>query len=224
MRRRGEKADAGCTLMAIALRSGTPVWTQSLSPTGGGEYLACSPESGVLLHYRQMSRLRTLDAKTGTVLWERPFRVCCDPIMVGPCTFYAFEPLEQIHISGWKIACNIYDVRSGDLLRGNVFRSEQFGCNYTHAAASLLVRRDINTFAAFVDMGSGEVCRMGNVRSGCTQSLIPAAGLVVGPNLNIGCGCNYPVQTSFALVPSAVVAAPPVRLRQPVPGDGVKPP
>jgi hypothetical protein len=99
------------------------------------------------------------------------------------------------------VACNCYDVRSGALLRASVFRSEQFACNYTHASPFLLTRRDQNTYACWIDAASGDVCRMGNVRSGCTQSLIPAAGLVNAPNLNCGCGCNYPVQSSYALVP-----------------------
>jgi hypothetical protein len=68
-------------------------------------------------------------------------------------------------------------------VRVNIFRNEQLGGNYAHGAAALLVRRDGNIFAACVDMQSGDVCRLGNARSGCTASLIPAAGLVVSPNL-----------------------------------------
>jgi outer membrane protein assembly factor BamB len=200
MRRRGEKADDPCTLMALVLRTGETLWKETL-PHGSAEYLAYCPESGVLLHQRLFSQLRALEGATGKVLWEKPFRTCYVPLMVGPNSFYAIEWYRQIHIAGYAVACNSYDVRTGALVRDSLFRSEDFACNYTHASAFLLTRRDINTYASWIDATSGDICRLGNVRSGCTQSLIPAAGLVVAPNLNYGCGCNYPLQSSYALVP-----------------------
>ena len=44
------------------------------------------------------------------------------------------------------------------------------------------------------------------MRSGCSNSLIAADGLLNVPNFAVGCVCNYPLQTSFALVPSAILA------------------
>jgi len=211
LRQKGEKADAPCTLLALALRSGDTLWKESLSPNGSAEYLAYCPESALLLHHRQNDKLRAMEAATGKVLWEKPFRTCYAPMMVGPQTFYALQAIRQIHVAGYTVACNVYDIRTGALVRENVFRSEQFNCNYSHGAANLLLRRDC--FASWIDMASGHVCQLGNVRSGCTTSLIPAAGLVVAPNLNRGCICNYPLQTSFALVPCEQFEAPPVVLR-----------
>ena len=148
-----------------------------MSPNGSGEYLAYCPESALLLHQRQFDRLRAMEAATGKVLWEKPFRTCYAPIMVGPQAFYALQEIKQIHVAGSTVTCHVYDIRTGARVRENVFRSEQFGCNYSHGTAHLLLRRDC--FASWIDMASGDVCLLGNVRSGCTTSLIPAAGLVV---------------------------------------------
>jgi len=187
--------------MALALRTGETLWKEVEPPSGAGHYLAYCPESGVLLHQLGFNELRAMEGATGKVLWEKPFRSCYVPLMVGPSSFYAIEWTRQIHIAGYTVACNSYDVRTGALVRDGVFRSEQFACNYAHASPFLLTRRDQNTYASWIDAASGDICRMGNARSGCTQSLLPAAGLVVAPNLNCGCGCNYPVQSSYALAP-----------------------
>ena len=39
-----------------------------------------------------------------------------------------------------------------------------------------------------------------NVSSGCSNSTVPADGLLNVPNFAVGCVCNYPIQTSFAMV------------------------
>jgi len=38
------------------------------------------------------------------------------------------------------------------------------------------------------------------VRSGCSNSLVAADGLLNVPNFAVGCVCNYPIQTAFAMV------------------------
>jgi hypothetical protein len=46
------------------------------------------------------------------------------------------------------------------------------------------------------------------VRSGCSNSLVAADGVVSVPNFAVSCICNYPVQTSFAMYhPGAPAAA-----------------
>jgi len=40
------------------------------------------------------------------------------------------------------------------------------------------------------------------VRSGCSNSLVAADGVLSAPNFAVRCVCNYPVQTAFAMFPS----------------------
>ena len=78
------------------------------------------------------------------------------------------------------------------------------GCNYAVAGRHLLFVRDRS--ACYVDLASGKASHLRNVRSGCSNSLIAADGLLTVPNFAVGCVCNYPIQTSFAMVHMPEVA------------------
>jgi hypothetical protein len=54
--------------------------------------------------------------------------------------------------------------------------------------------------------GGGHVCVRG-IRSGCTNSLIPAGGILNAPNYGRHCTCNYPLSVSLALVTMPEAAA-----------------
>jgi len=45
-----------------------------------------------------------------------------------------------------------------------------------------------------------------NIRSGCSNSMVPADGILSVPNYSWGCVCNYANQTSFAMVHMPEVA------------------
>jgi hypothetical protein len=68
-----------------------------------------------------------------------------------------------------------------------------------------------------VDLASGERYRLRNMRSGCSNSLVAACGVLSIPNFAQGCVCNYPVQTSSAWIHRPEVAdwvpAEPVKLQ-----------
>jgi hypothetical protein len=54
--------------------------------------------------------------------------------------------------------------------------------------------------AAYFDVATGRETFLRGIRSGCTNSLVPAGGLLNGPNFAHGCSCNWPIFVSFALV------------------------
>jgi hypothetical protein len=54
--------------------------------------------------------------------------------------------------------------------------------------------------ASSVDTASGRQQSLFAIRSGCSNSLVAADGVVSVPNFAVGCVCNYPIQTSFAMV------------------------
>jgi hypothetical protein len=91
-----------------------------------------------------------------------------------------------------------FDVRTGKRL-GPALSFSRGGCNYAVANPYLMMFRDQS--ASYIDLASGKKQDLFAVRSGCSNSLIAADGLLNVPNFSVGCVCNYPLQTSFALVP-----------------------
>ena len=60
---------------------------------------------------------------------------------------------------------------------------------------------------AYTDIEQKRNYSLRNIRSGCSNNLPAADGLLNAPNYAIGCVCNYPIQTSFAMVHMPEVTA-----------------
>ena len=126
------------------------------------------------------------------------------PLILGPETF--------INQSG-----HTYDVKTGKLINGAaLFR--RGGCNYAVGNVNLLFLR--SNCAAYVDVKSGKQFNIRSLRSGCSNSLVAADGLLNVPCFSMGCVCNYPIQTSFAMrhMPEteAWLGNTPIRFERPV--------
>ena len=61
--------------------------------------------------------------------------------------------------------------------------------------------------AAYVDLKTRKEHSLRNVRSGCSNSLVAAGGLLNVPCYSTGCVCNYPLQTSFSMFTMSESAA-----------------
>ncbi|MFW6156085.1 MAG: PQQ-binding-like beta-propeller repeat protein, partial [Armatimonadota bacterium] len=72
------------------------------------------------------------------------------------------------------------------------------GCNRAVGCPNLATVRD--SIASYFDVATGEQGFFAGIRSGCTNSLIPADGIINAPNLSHGCACNTPVFVSSAFV------------------------
>ena len=123
-----------------------------------------------------------VDASTGNEIWKAPMRGN-QPLILGPETF--------INQAG-----HTYDVKTGKLISGAaLFR--RGGCNYAVGNVNLLFLR--SNCAAYVDVKTGKQFNIRSLRSGCSNSLVAADGLLNVPCFSVGCVCNYPIQTSFAM-------------------------
>ena len=195
MRRRGEDVESlPSTLLALDSRSGHELWrTVRESPPPDlktlhfmslrtqDDWLAYSKEQDLLLAGKA-SQTFALNAKSGEEVWQKPMRGQ-QPLILGPETF--------INQTGMT-----YDVRSGDLVNGEaLFR--RGGCNYAVGGKNLLFLR--SNCATYVDIKSRRKYAIRNLRSGCSNSLVAAEGLLNAPCFSVGCVCNYPIQTSFAM-------------------------
>jgi outer membrane protein assembly factor BamB len=150
----------------------------------GDDWLGYCRDHGILLTGKA-TQTSAFDAQTGQPLWH-------EPIGGWPMMLCGDRFLNQ---QGQP-----FDVRTGKRL-GPAQLFGKGGCNYAVANPYLLMFRDYSV--GFVDLTCGKKEHLFAIRSGCSNSLIAADGLLNVPNFAVGCVCNYPMQTSFALVPCA---------------------
>ena len=77
------------------------------------------------------------------------------------------------------------------------------GCTVLRAGSTMLTTR-FQGNAAYVDLDTGQITSIWNVRAACSNNLFPANGVLNLPNLTAGCTCNY-LPISQALVPTSVM-------------------
>jgi outer membrane protein assembly factor BamB len=188
------------TILALDARTGAVVWSHRVSYPhtnrwGIDEWLAYSADTGVLLGGR-LTKAHAWDALTGRPLWgDKP--VERGPLILRGKTFTGF-------------LCS-FNERERDILTGEPTGRESLlgfnghDCNSPLGGQHLLFVRDGTI--SYADLESEQRFYLRNVRSGCVNSLIAAEGLLNVPNMSGGCTCNYPLQTSFAMVHMPEVAA-----------------
>jgi hypothetical protein len=195
MKRRGiDTAGLASTLLAINDRTGSEVWKKVVSDPPAvmdslhfmsmrtrDDWLEYSVDHDLIIAGKG-DRTFAVNATTGDEVWKAPMRGN-QPLILGPETF--------INQAG-----HTYDVKTGKLISGAaLFR--RGGCNYAVGNVNLLFLR--SNCAAYVDVKTGKQFNIRSLRSGCSNSLVAADGLLNVPCFSMGCVCNYPIQTSFAM-------------------------
>jgi hypothetical protein len=72
------------------------------------------------------------------------------------------------------------------------------GCGRALGSPCMITVRDAHL--SCFDLDNGQHLYVRGIRGGCTNSLIPADGILNAPNYGRHCTCNYPVSTSLGLV------------------------
>lgn len=225
---RGQKAEKmpaiETTLTVLDAKTGESIWTAPLTAPARPEQgtrtaswqrifndnalkptLHFQAERNLVLAIVDRHRFHAFDAISGSPLWHRSTQarladlvgfepptltrdliLCDDGSLLDPAT--GQPPKGMSHVGGRGVGCNRY-VGSDALV---TFRSAS---------------------ACFLDLGTKERTYFSSTRPGCTNSMIPAAGLLNAPNFAHGCVCNYPFLTSFALhhLPEAAKWGPAVK-------------
>lgn len=182
------------TILALEARSGETLWSAVtenphrtyqrghwLGLRGNDDWLAYSEPADLLL-VGKLGRAHAFEAGTGKKAWS-------EPIGGAPWILCGETFINQ--------AGQVYHVRTGKPAEKR-FTFTRGGCNYAVANDHLLMLRGRS--ASSVDTASGEQQSLFAVRSGCSNSLVAADGVLSVPNFAVGCVCNYPIQTSFAMV------------------------
>ncbi|MDP8244619.1 MAG: PQQ-binding-like beta-propeller repeat protein [Candidatus Hinthialibacter antarcticus] len=201
LKRRGKNAFGTPRLFAFDLKTGDIKW--SATDRVFGTWLGYSHDNGVLLEAGRPSRdmiygepegMTAYRAKDGEVIWRNP-----EAEYGGPCILHGKTIITDPYA---------FDLMTGNRLdRKNALTGaeepwmykRQYGCNYAVASENLLTFR--SAAAGFFDLANdGGVGNFGGFKSGCTNTLIAANGVLNAPDYTRTCSCAYQNQTSLAMV------------------------
>jgi outer membrane protein assembly factor BamB len=181
------KAEGG-KLLALDIRTGKVSW--STTENVFGTWVAYSPDTGLVLQsagvrgYKNPNGSRGIayQAKDGTVSWDK-----------------------QIGRGPWMLNGNMLIAqgrRAFDLRTGKP--TKRFGsvggksCDYDIGGTHVITNREGS--GAYVDIDTNTPYRLGGMRSGCMNTLIPADGVLNYPFFARNCGCGLNVRASLALI------------------------
>jgi outer membrane protein assembly factor BamB len=186
-------ATSPSTILALDARTGTVRWSQVrengyrtygmgswLGIRGNDDWLGYCEPLGLLLAGKQ-GRAYAFEATSGREVWQAPIGAA--PWVLRGETLF--------HQGG-----GVFDIRTGKQCAAQ-FSLQRGGCNYFVAGPHLLFLREKSV--SYVDLETRARQSLHAIRSGCSNSLIAADGLLNVPNFAVGCVCNYPIQTSFAM-------------------------
>jgi outer membrane protein assembly factor BamB len=199
LKKKGETPQTKPSLVAYDLKEGREVWRSSDGVFG--TWLSYSEARDVLIESGLISKdtltdeaknMRAWNASSGKILWHKgysgPAMIHGDTVLAGDraCDLMTGQPRGRIHpITGqaveWTWARN-------------------HGCNTPAASENLITFR--SGAAGYFDLaGDGGTGNFGGFRSGCSNNLIVAGGLINAPDYTRTCICGYQNQASLALVP-----------------------
>jgi outer membrane protein assembly factor BamB len=190
------------TIVAFDLKTGTRLWEHDADVFG--TFLAYSAKHDVLVESGRVARdalpdelagMRAFRATSGEVLWY-------EPKLVGPAMLHGDVIIRD---KGATDLLTGKPVLKPNPLTGELAEwtwSRNYGCNTPAAAEHLMTFR--SGAAGYCDLaGDSGTGNFGGIRSGCTNNLVVANGVLCAPDYTRTCTCSYQNQTSLALVPMA---------------------
>jgi outer membrane protein assembly factor BamB len=143
-------------------------------------------------------KLAVYNGSTGEVKWKQLNRSFAGgPIMLDDTLIrtngYTYNAISMFTGDFIKVPNPI--TGKSNLITGQ----KHYGCSFGNGSTNLIALR--TGAAGFMDIkdNAGFGCFSG-VKAGCTPSLVPAEGMIASPEYTRTCGCNYQMQTSYALV------------------------
>ncbi len=201
LKKKGDPSKILPLLLAFDLKTGRELWRNEEDIFG--TFLSYSEARDVLVESGRVARdtindepkdkLRAWNAAEGKPLWKKNFS---GPGMIHGDTILAGE----------KGACDLMTgaprgrIHPITLLPVEWTWARNYGCNTPAASEHLLTFR--SGAAGYFDLaGDGGTGNLGGFKSGCTNNLIVAGGLLNAPDYTRTCICSYQNQASLALVP-----------------------
>ena len=179
-------------LVSIDLETGEEQWRRPLDIGHFDRmtYVLIADDTALVCGSSDRFHTLAFDAKTGEPRWSKNHSWARDhhggplqhPVVVGDIVY-----VERC----------AYDLASGDLLREDVPQGR--GCGTKTASNHLLAFR--HHFHSFWDPQSNAWQEWTGTRGGCWLGLLPAGGMLLGPETSSGCSCTHAIQTSIAWIP-----------------------
>lgn len=199
LKRRGQQAQRPSRLVAFDLPGGTVAW--QTDDDVFGTWLSYSQQFDVLVEAGRPQRdhlpdepkgMRAYRAASGEVLWQNksydgPAILQDDKVYTGQSACYLLDGKPVMRIDPLTLEPTTWTWK------------RNYGCNIPLASTHLLTFR--SGAAGYYDLaGDGGTGNFGGFRSGCTNNLIVAGGILSAPDYTRTCTCSYQNQCSVALV------------------------
>ncbi len=208
LRRRGA-TPGDAALMALDLQTGEPRWIRD---TGiFGTWLSYSEPYDTLVEGGRQGgtggrsrlpdepndRIAAYRGTSGEPLWHQDVHRYHGPISIRGDTIYLAPAASSGRGSAMNLLTGRRQARPGDEEEWTY--SRRYGCNTQNVSEHLITFR--SGYAAFYDLtndsGTGFLA---GFRSGCSNNLIAADGVLNAPDYTRTCTCSYANQTSLALI------------------------
>lgn len=199
LKRRGKKPEHPYRLLALDLNSGKEIWKTEKDVFG--TWLSYSVEHDILVEAGRVARdglgdepkgMRAWSGKSGKVIWAD--KGLSGPAMIrGDVILLVGKACELKTGKPWMRK----DPLTGKMVEWTWKRT--YGCNTPAASEHLLTFRSgaAGYYDLCNDSGTGN---FGGFRSGCSNNLIVAGGILNAPDYTRTCQCSYQNQTSLALI------------------------
>jgi outer membrane protein assembly factor BamB len=147
-------------------------------------------------------RIEALDLRTGKVLWQakggweirysEPYDLLCSSSGVfrgGDGTFVRDSAVSLV--ADDKLICGgpdqvvVLDARTGNKI-GEQLKWNRRGCTVLRGSSNLLTTRYMGN-ASYIDLATGQITSIWNVRAACSNNLFVANGVLNAPGLTLGC-------------------------------------
>lgn len=203
--RRGTSVIPGSELLALDLKTGRELWSSKEKIFG--TWLGYYEDKDILLQGGRSGqrgapadepreRLLAHNGLTGEIIWENtsgytgPLGLHPDMIISGRPGELAFNPYTGNNIlQEHPITGEVY----------NWNWHKYYGCGTMNSSKYLIMFR--SGTSGYTDLlNFGGTSNFGGFRSGCTNSMVAADGILNAPDYTRTCTCSYPLQTSVGLV------------------------
>jgi outer membrane protein assembly factor BamB len=213
----------GARLVALDLKSGAPAWSKDVDLSSlqhviymsfardillvsGSRYAEVDPaETRGRTRPAQLRRIRydlfAFDARMGSPRWKATAIPNYDHILTGDHGEQVQHPaIAGDVVYGPGFACSLSTGKPHD---GWVWEKSAKCAPLSMSRTCAFSRFGKEKLAHIFDLETGKGSPLIlATRPGCWINTIPAGGLILIPESSAGCTCEYPIQTSLALVPA----------------------
>jgi outer membrane protein assembly factor BamB len=212
----------GSQVVALNLKTGVPVWLQSadLSAIQHIIYLSYAKETLLITGSRyttvdpsethgrskpqQLKRVRyelqAFDAQKGAPKWKATATPNYDDVLTGSHGEQVQHPaIVNDIIYGPAFA---YYLQTGKPYQGWKWEKSHKCATLSTSLYCAFSRFTQAKVPYIFDLKTGQSAPLSHTRPGCWINTIPAGGLILIPEASAGCTCEYPIQTSLALIPA----------------------